>query len=55
MTKPLPPITVKQIKNGNGEIVSVAVDENGKVVATKKQQPLAPIIVAAAAIWFFLM
>lgn len=45
-----------ETKNGNGETVKIAIDENGEVVATKKVPPnIVPIALAAAAAWFFLM
>lgn len=47
---------IVETKNGNGETVKVALDENGQVVATKKAPPnILPVALAAAAAWFFLM
>ncbi len=50
---------VKEIietKNGNGETIQVAIDENGEIVASKKAPPnIVPIALAAAAAFFFLM
>lgn len=57
-SKVVPEGTVKVVetKNGNGENVQIALDENGEVIATKKVPPnIVPIALAAAAAWFFLM
>lgn len=45
-----------ETKNGNGETIQAAIDENGDIAATKKAPPnILPIALAAAAAWFFLM
>ena len=44
-----------ETKNGNGETVTLAIDENGDVAATKKKPAVMPLVLAAAAAWFFLM
>lgn len=49
-------VQVVKKKNGNGETVQIALDENGEVIATKKEPPnILPVALAAAAAWFFLM
>lgn len=48
-------VEVVETKNGNGETIQIAIDENGDTVATKKKPNIMPLVLTAAAAWFFLM
>lgn len=50
-----PVVQITEVTNGNGETIRVAQAENGDVVATEKKQNLAPLAIAAALAYFFLM
>ncbi len=52
---PAPPVDVVDVQAANGETVTVAVDENGEVVAAETKAPnWLPLIVAAGGAWLFL-